>query len=205
MSFNRLAYDAMTYKTNVTQSVGPSDYIMQTPWRQCDPCMSTDSGHGQGHGASSCLEPSMVDVDSELIGITRKASRNPCDMYQHSNKPFCKRSTQVIDCPANNRSEDTRLSNPPCTLRSTGFNRWEWLCQNPQDRVHIPFDTMINSQLIVRDSHRPVLPTPFDPRLALPPDDEAAIHSSGRPSCANQVRTNLPMVSWRSCEEIAKY
>ena len=24
-------------------------------------------------------------------------------------------------------SEDTRLSNPPCNLRGTGWNRWEWL------------------------------------------------------------------------------
>ena len=37
-------------------------------------------------------------------------------------------------------AEDTRLSNPSCNLRGTGWNRWEWLCLNPQDRVEIPFD-----------------------------------------------------------------
>ena len=40
------------------------------------------------------------------------------------------------DCHLN--SEPTKLSNPPCNLRGTGWNRWEWLCQNPQDKVEIP-------------------------------------------------------------------
>jgi hypothetical protein len=37
-------------------------------------------------------------------------------------------------------TDDSRLSNPPCNLRGTGWNRWEWLCLNPQERVEIPFD-----------------------------------------------------------------
>ena len=32
-------------------------------------------------------------------------------------------------------AEETRQSNPPCNLRGTGWNRWEWLCKNPQKHI----------------------------------------------------------------------
>ena len=201
MNLTSLAYDAPTYVQDLTQSTGPSDYILGTPWRQCAPCMPVDRPSRQG--TSTCGNHSMVDVDSELLGLNRRASRNACEMYKPSD--FCSDMTPVVDCPPMTRSEDTRFSNPPCTLRSTGFNRWEWLCQNPQNRVELPFQHPINSQLIVKDTHRPVLPTPFDPRAALPPDDEAPIHASAQPMQCYELKANLPLVSWRSCAEIARY
>jgi hypothetical protein len=70
-------------------------------------------------------------------------------------------------------TENTRLSNPSCNLRGTGWNRWEWLCQDPQERVEIPFDYNINNRLVVRDNHRPLIPKPLDQSAALPkPTDE---------------------------------
>ena len=203
MNFTRLAYDTPTYKQELHQSTGTGEYILETPWRSCKPCLSADSR--QSSGVSTCNKPSMVDIDSELIGINRRATRDPAGQYAPSRTPYCGDATQVVDCDRAERSEDTRLSNPPNTLRSTGFNRWEWLCQNPQKRVEVPFDFMINSQLIVKDTHRPVLPTPFDPSAALPPDDEARIHSSAIFEPSRTLATNLPIVSWRSCEDIAKY
>ena len=46
-------------------------------------------------------------------------------------------------------AEDTRLSNPSCNLRGTGWNRWEWLCLNPQEKVEVPFDYNISNRIIV--------------------------------------------------------
>lgn len=209
MSFTRLAYDAPTYKGAVAQASGPAQYVLGTPWTPtCEPCLSTDVRH-HGQGVSTCTSRPMVDIDSELQGITRRASRHPGDKYQpNCGAPYCTEGTRVSECEARGRSEDTRLSNPPCTLRSTGYNRWEWLCRNPQTRVEIPFDFMVNSQLILRDSHRALLPRPIDQKPALPPDDDAPM--PGPPDDAarcghGQVANNLPSVSWRSCAEMARY
>ena len=69
--------------------------------------------------------------------------------------------------------ENTRLSNPSCNLRGTGFNRWEWLCNNPQERVLIPFDVNVSNRLVVKDNHRPVIPTLIDQTSILPtPNNE---------------------------------
>ncbi len=196
-----MSYDPQAYTQEVQQSIGTSDYIMQTPWRTCKPCLD------YGSGVATCTNRDLVDVNSDLIGITRKNTKNACDMYNPlRDGQTCSEKTDVTICNEMIR-EDTRLSNPACNLRSTGFNRWEWLCQNPQDRVHIPFDFNINSKLVAKDAHRPLIPQPIDPRPALPANDEIEIDPSAKvPDCMMYApRANLPMVSWRSCAEIEKY
>ena len=60
--------------------------------------------------------------------------------------------------------EDTRLSNPPCTLRGTGVNRFDPLCWNPQDRAVEPWRYRDGTayRLVVKDNHRPCLPSQAD-------------------------------------------
>jgi hypothetical protein len=38
------------------------------------------------------------------------------------------------------------LTNPPCTLRATGWNRWEYPLHNPQETFETPFDFFIPSR-----------------------------------------------------------
>ena len=39
-----------------------------------------------------------------------------------------------------------RLVDPPCTLRTTGWNRWDHLFHNPQETFETPFDFFIPSR-----------------------------------------------------------
>ena len=78
----------------------------------------------------------------------------------HLNKPISKTAESLL--------LKTRLSNPSCNLRGTGWNRWEWLCDNPQERVLMPFDTNISNRLVVKDNHRPVIPKLIDQTPILP-------------------------------------
>ena len=56
--------------------------------------------------------------------------------------------------------EDTRLNNPPNTLRGTGWNRFQPLCLDPQEQVIFPGEYQIPTRLVVKDNHRPCVPTP---------------------------------------------
>ena len=108
---------------------------------KCPDCI-TESGEPCGQGVvkntSSCGQNNL-----------KEGSRCP-DSYS-------KGLTHWKDCmiPA----EETRTSNPPCNLRGTGWNRWEWLCLDPQERVEIPFDYNIDNRIVVKDNHRPCIPT----------------------------------------------
>jgi hypothetical protein len=45
-----------------------------------------------------------------------------------------------------------KYSNPPCTLRASGWNRWEYLPHNPQDNFETPFDFFIPSRTQSKDA-----------------------------------------------------
>ena len=208
MSFNRLNYDTCSYKQVLEESIGPGEYQLGTPNVSCEPCFNKDPRYRlQQNGVSVNTRMNMIDTDSELLNITRDGSNcsakkfnpkfneagnieNPSDMLHLTE---CKDLT----------TEDTRLSNPPCTLRGTGWNRWEWLCQNPQDKVLIPFDYEINTQNNVRDNHRPHLPNPLDQTECLPkPTNEPIVNNITK---VRGVPTGPPSVQWQSAENIKNY
>lgn len=214
MSFTRLDYDACTYEHNLRQSSGTGDYWLQTPSIECMKCFPGDpSINAQQSGVAKCANRPLVDLDSELMGLTRKASNCPKDKYVPSAQPFCQ-TDKLRDCRAIPR-EETRLSNPPCTLRCTGWNRWEWLCQNPQANVLAPFDFNISNRIVVKDNHRPCVPTPLSPIPILPPshfDGDNIIQSfqSGQSaqsfttSCG-YVNSDPPSTAWRQRCDYAAY
>ena len=57
-------------------------------------------------------------------------------------------------------TEDTRLSNPASNLRGTGINRFAPLCLDPQKNVLFPGSMQVPTRLVVKDNHRPCVPTP---------------------------------------------
>jgi hypothetical protein len=203
MSFNRLNYDACTYQTNLTQSVGPCDYLLNTPTIECQKCLTVDSHMiPQTSGVSTCDDISkMTDVNSELLGITRKATNCPTGKYspntQQSN--LCT-PRPLADCKAV-VTEDTRLSNPPHTLRCTGWNRWEWLCHDPQSKAIMPFEHNVSYRRVVKDNHRPCIQTPINQAPLLPPgqfvETEDPIYS---PPEGKHFDT-IPSTHWRKCPQ----
>lgn len=205
MSFSRLNYDTCTYSHNLHQSVGAADYMLQAPRLECQACFPANpSVKLQARGGALCEQPGWIDASSELLGLTRKATNCPSEKYLPSEKAFCKMSVP-LDCPQMPQ-EDTRLSNPPCTLRGTGWNRWEWLCRNPQDKALMTFDTNIQNRLVVKDNHRPCILKPMDPCASLPAanaDDAMYADKDGWRSPLQDVQ--IPSVHWRKCQEYSHY
>lgn len=224
MSFNRLNYDNCSYEQTLLESEGPGAYKLMTPANVNKPCLAADPYiRAQYMGSKHHPGSSLIDVDSELMNITRPASDCPSRKYIPRNgqtgmcsAPNSNNMTTTDTIPPLNHegftsgtttsqhmnftncftpTESTRLSNPPCTLRGTGWNRWEWLCKNPQDRVEVPFDHMIDSVLMAKDNHRPLLPKPMDQTIALPvPMDKPICETL---YAAPEVPTGPASVNWR--------
>ena len=225
MSFNRLPYDTCAYKQVLAETIGPGVYQLNTPPNSCQPCHASDPYvRLQSQGASISRNTSLIDVDSEMLGITRNQSNCPERKYipncgasemcgaQTGNGTTCHKSAKLcVDHSKNpmkfdkcfEHTEDTRLSNPPCTLRGTGWNRWEWLCNNPQDRVEVPFDFEISSRTIAKDNHRPCVPKPLDQYIVYPTPSDKPICDKVQKVCG--VPTGPPSVQWQSANAIARY
>jgi hypothetical protein len=119
-----------------------------------------------------------VDDSSELLGLNYKKTK--CNAYEYL--PGIYQSTGChIKGADKSRSciiprEDTRLSNPPCTLKETGINRWEWLCFDPQERAIEAFDRVpVNYRMVAKDNHVPVIELPEDQSVFLPKDNSSKL------------------------------
>jgi len=225
MSWNRTPYDQCSYKYQLAETTGTGIYQLTRPSNACMPCLSNDPRIiAQSQGVSISKNSSLIDIDSELIGISRNLTDCPDRKYMpDQNSSFhcgaqtgkvrngcrttdklCIDNTQVInynDCGLS--TEDCRLSNPPSTLRGTGWNRWEWLCRDPQDRVTEPFDFQINTKILSKDNHRPCIPRPINQKNAYPLPNNTPICETIVPVC--HVPTMPPSVSWQREGIIVNY
>jgi hypothetical protein len=77
-----------------------------------------------------------VKVDSALYNpATNKMNQIPLESAPDENVPLLFQ----------------RLTNPPCTLRATGWNRWDSLPHQPQLTFETPFDFFIPSRTLDKE------------------------------------------------------
>ena len=86
-------------------------------------------------------------------GVTESCSTKPVPLKNKWNRPGDNNLVNFPNCffP----TEDTRLSNPSTNLRGSGWNRFDPICHNPQDKVLFPGELLTSTRLVVRDNHRP--------------------------------------------------
>lgn len=175
MSLNSLTNDSCSYEEKLRRSVGPGMYMLGRPANdalECSQDIPADpSLRYQTYGPNTCVPGHSIDDSSELERLNYKNSKCSGDYYtpgKYPSKGLCgvPGKTPARACMA--PQESTRLSNPPCNLHGTGWNRWEWLCFNPQDKALVPFEWNVDASMLMRDNHKPCLEQPMDQSEVLP-------------------------------------
>jgi hypothetical protein len=154
----------------------------------CNPCWQPVPGNLASQGVSEVKDVSRTEVESRLLRLGKplrkagdpKEADMPCvDQCESANGDACP-SKEIKECDGswNLRHfhecpivpEETRTTHPPCRYREMTIDRFDPLCRNPQNPSAIfhPGEIDIHYRLVVKDNHRPCLPTPVDPTLALP-------------------------------------
>jgi hypothetical protein len=96
-----------------------------------------------------------TEVESDLKGIGRPSSR-----WRETSLQYNPETNPITNAPLSHATDESspnisnRLYNPPCTLRATGWNRWDTLFHNPQDTFETPFDFYIPSRSIDKYKNR---------------------------------------------------
>jgi len=220
MSQTSLKQDACSYTEQLRRSIGPGMYMLSVPANDCGPCgkdiPADPSLRYQAWGPGFCKPGSAVDVGSELLGLNYKASKCSREQFVPGkyDGPAQGACTPAGTQPARKcmaPTESTRLSNPPCTLRGTGWNRWEWLCYDPQDKAIVPFEWNTSYRTVVKDNHKPCIPTLMDQSSLLPP----AINNLADPAdntyfwappkgCGAEAPGNPLAPTYTSCEKLKR-
>jgi hypothetical protein len=167
-SWTHLRSDPCHYEDDLRITTGTGRYVMGTPANGTNGVFVPEpTTRIQKWGGGQIVEKQKTDIESDLWNINRPGVRSVCGGYDPAKNKF--NGLKPTPMPeASFPQNHSRLNDPPCTLKGTGFNRWEWLCQNPQENVMMPFDWFIPGRQLAKDSHRPCIPTPSNPTPSLP-------------------------------------
>lgn len=122
MSSNRLIYDTCEYKTRLDENAGNLEYLLDpVRYENCNKCRM-DLGV-VGGTAVSHIKGNLVDLETDLMGITRKASLCPTKKFTSGcatkNIANCKPDNIVINGnPAQHASviDTSKLHLPSCNM-----------------------------------------------------------------------------------------
>lgn len=157
MSFNQASYDAGSYHTDINESMGQGRYQLMGQYGQhVDKC-SQPRGTGQSHDQHYIGD--VVDYQNELLGLTRRYSKDPLQQYPFKQAPV--EHTYAMECASGmgQEQEHSRLDFYREQNRlDLGLERNDnrGLCLDKQDPVRIPSNTRhgLNTRLFFRDNFR---------------------------------------------------
>jgi hypothetical protein len=148
-STTRNRYDEFHQVDDNRISTYAGRYALNVPAARCPTTFPANATiRLQMSGASWPEAQWRTDVETDLRGVGRFSSRIKCDdvLYNPSTNAMNK-------VPLENAPDEivpltfARLVDPPCTLRATGWNRFDPLFHNPQETFETPFDFFVPSRL----------------------------------------------------------
>jgi hypothetical protein len=160
-SMTRYRHDVNKMVENNEISTGPGRYRLGVPNHFGNAVFVPDPTiRMQRWGAAHDMSSTKTDVESDLLNIGRTGSRVACGQYT----PAEGQKRQLTVMPEGEFPQThARLVDPPCTLRGSGWNRWEWLCENPQENVMVPFEWNVDSRHAAKDVvHEQLLSAPLE-------------------------------------------
>lgn len=113
MSYNRLRYDQCAYNTEINQSVGPLEYLLNPmKYENCQKCRH-EFGLVGGTNVSN-IKGNLVDLENDLRGQTRQNTKCPTLKYQ----PTEGSTIQVAGnaCNSQRTIDLTPVHLPPCQM-----------------------------------------------------------------------------------------
>jgi hypothetical protein len=153
-AMTRYRHDLAKMTENNEISTGPGRWVLGVPNAYGNAAfVPTPTTINQRWGASHVMSQMKTDTESDLRNLSRPTVRTTCGQYQPSEGLAL--AAQLEAMPEVQFPQTaSHLVDPPATLRGTGINRWEWLCENPQQDVMIPFEYLVNSQQANKDDFR---------------------------------------------------
>lgn len=128
-------------------------YYLNVPNHNCPTTFIVDpTTRLQKSGQSWVANTWRTDVESDLKNINRLGTRVKCDEVQYD--PRTNKMNAAFYESAQDESFPqvfNHLTNPPCTLRATGWNRWISLPHQPQQTYETPFDFFIPARTLDKE------------------------------------------------------
>ena len=148
-AFTRNRYDDFHQVDDNRIATYASRYMLNPPAMNCPTTFPANATvRLQKSGGAWVSGQWRTDVESDLRGIGRLGTRVRCDEALYNPESNTMNQLGVANAPDQIVPLTfARLVDPPCTLRATGWNRWQPLFHNPQETFETPFDFFIPSRI----------------------------------------------------------
>lgn len=155
MSFTRFHDDPHRIKKQLEETSFTGRYMLNTPGPGMDlPFMEDPHLRLQKWGAN--LQTNTVNLESDLIGLTRRNNRDNIDLNQYTqSKASSSQQTYRAQQPM---VEESRASHPAWVYKDLEQNRWEQPFLNPLNGLDKQFPNNIQSRIIEKDNFKPKIP-----------------------------------------------
>lgn len=152
-SLTRLKNDPFHQADDMRITSYASRYYLNPPAKNCPTTFPVNATLRIQKSGNSWIDGQWrTDVESDLKGIDRFGTRIGCNLYNPDTNAMNNISLQHA-ADENVPLTFARLVDPPCTLRATGWNRWQPLFHNPQETFETPFDFFIPSRNIDKEKY----------------------------------------------------
>ena len=161
MSFTRFIYDECRTSKKLQELTGPGRYILNTPGWGRAPSTFNDPQIRPGWNGNlrKVYNSTAIDINSDLIGITRPLSRD-CKDKSFPFKGVIKSEKQIYPSVKCAMTQESRVTHPAWMYRDLEQTRKYPLFLNPLENSIIPFERNLNTRLLERDNFVPEIPNP---------------------------------------------
>tara|TARA_B100002051_G_C16619209_1_gene577312 strand:+ start:119 stop:709 length:591 start_codon:yes stop_codon:yes gene_type:complete len=155
MAFTRFHDEPCRIEKLLQESTDPCKYVMNVPGNGLKPCFMEDPYIRMQKWGSN-LQTNSVNLESELLGMTRPYSRDNIDKNDYQKH---KHNTSKINYPTCKPiTHQPRATNPAWTLKGVEQHRWNILPMDPQKTALVPFTHELSSRIIQKDQYTTEVP-----------------------------------------------
>ena len=164
MAFTRFNYDKCRTLKTLQQTSDPGRYMLNVPGNGGEPCfMGNPHIRMQKWGANLMRGKGghPIDIDSDLMGITRKLSRD-CRFREFPNTGVVDARTVRYTNTCEINTDETRTTHPAWMYKDLEQSRRFPLLLDPQENVCKMFENNLNTRLLEKDNHKAKIPCPWN-------------------------------------------
>lgn len=159
MAFTRFHDDPARIKKQLQESTDAGRWHINVPGNGTHPGFSEDPQcRLQKWGAN--LRTNVVDVQSDLMGLTRNLNRDTIDKNIHY--ATSTHSTKIEYPNHKSYTDESRSTHPAWMYRDLEQSRKYPLFLDPLENCLVPFERNLNTRLLERDNFKPDIPNPHN-------------------------------------------
>ena len=158
MAFTRYNYDECRTKKLLQESTGPGRYVLDTPGWGDRPTLFNDPQirhMGWSANLQTVSNGHPIDIESDLKNVNKKLQRY--GRHYKVAKPL-KTNPVKVSTHAKEITGQSRATHPGFFHRDLQQDHTIPLHLNPQENVCLTFQNNLNTQLLEKDSHVPIIP-----------------------------------------------